>query len=316
MLRRLMQHGYVNQLWRAARDTPESDGLACPLCHNAMRVVQNLPDDSGDSLHVDVCTSCHSVWFDTHEMDTLLEHVARPPEPAKPELSPKAREILALARIEQIREQADRECPEGALPPADGWQAILTVFGFPVEENAPAISRWPWVTLLLMTLATAWVTWGDPAAIAHWGFLPSDPLRHGGLPLITGFFLHAGWIHLIGNAFFLAIFGDNVEDFLGHGRFLLLLLGASLAGDLLHMAWEPRDTLPLVGASGGISGVIVFYALQFPKARLVYFVRVGFFFRWVRFSALTGLACWVVIQSLGVWQQVSGLSPISDALMC
>lgn len=115
----------------------------------------------------------------------------------------------------------------------------------------------------------------------------------------------------MGNALFLAIFGDNVEDFLGPIRYGILLIGSSLTGDFLHMALDPRGELPMVGASGGISGVIAYYALQFPKARLVYLVRFGFFFRWVRFSAVTGFFGWVVLQFIGVWKQTAGLSHVS-----
>ncbi|MFV0534504.1 MAG: rhomboid family intramembrane serine protease, partial [Cumulibacter sp.] len=165
--------------------------------------------------------------------------------------------------------------------------------------------------LFLMLIATAWTWWGDPGAIAKWGFVPLDPLRHGGLTLLTSFFLHTGWLHLLGNAVFLLVFGDNVEDYLGHFRFLLLLLGASLAGDLVHMTWEARAALPVVGASAGISGVIAFYALQFPKARLVYFVRAGFVMRWVRFSALSGFLFWCLLQGAEVWMQVNGHSYVS-----
>jgi membrane associated rhomboid family serine protease len=163
-----------------------------------------------------------------------------------------------------------------------------------------------------MALGTAWASWLNPKAIDQWGLIPAEAFRQGGLTFLTSFFLHAGWVHFFGNAAFLAVFGDNVEDFLGHIRFLLLLIGASVAGDVLHMALEPRGEIPAVGASGGISGVIVFYALQFPKARLVYLFRFGVIFRWVRFSALTGLLCWIVLQSIGVWQQISGQSGVSS----
>lgn len=314
VVRRLLKPDYVNQLWRAARDRTEAPGLGCPLCRNDMRVVQHLAADEASSLDVDVCVTCHTVWFDPHELDTLRSHVGRKQAPPAPRLPQKAREIVALARVRQIREQADREDQLAGVPPADGWQAVLSLFGIPVEENAPPLSRWPWVTwvtLFLMFVATAWSQWGNPGAIAEWGFLAADPLRHGGLTLVTGFFLHGGWLHLLGNAVFLFVFGDNVEDYLGHFRFALLLLGASLAGDLVHMTWETRAVLPMVGASGGISGVIAFYALQFPKARFVYFLRFGVFMRWVRFSALSGFLVWCLLQAVGLVLQLGGHSNIS-----
>jgi len=316
VMRRMMDADYVNQLWRTAKDLPRNEnGLPCPLCANGMTVVQNLDANGEASIHVDVCRSCHAVWFDTHEMEQVLEWTELSPEEKKPELSARAKEVLAMAEVERIRERANREEAIQGPPPADGWSAVLTVFGLPAEEDVPPTNLIPWVTwgaILLMAAATAWAIWVNPQAIEQWGLIPAEAFRHGGATFLTSFFLHAGWIHLLGNAAFLAVFGDNVEDFLGHARFALMLIGAGLAGDVLHMALEPRGEIPAVGASGGISGVIVFYALQFPKARLVYLFRFGLYFRWVRFSALTGLLVWVVLQGVGVWEQVSGQSGVSS----
>lgn len=132
-----------------------------------------------------------------------------------------------------------------------------------------------------------------------------------GLTLVTSFFLHGSLLHLIGNGVFLLMFGDNVEDFLGHARYALLLVGASLAGDLIHIFFEPKGELPCIGASGGISGVIMFYALQFPRARLVQMFRFGLVIRWVRFSAWTAILVWIGLQLFGVWEQISGVSNVS-----
>lgn len=317
VLRRMARADYVNQLWWAAKDLPRpGGGPPCPLCDNAMTVVQNLSasGDEKEAIHVDVCKCCHTVWFDTHELDHVLASVELPPERKEgPELSDRAKEVLALAEIERIRERADREDAVQGAPPAEGWQTILTVFGIPAEENVPALSRLPWVTwsvILLMAVATGWAQWGKEV-IPSWGMIPNNSLRYGGLTFLTGFFLHSGWLHFFGNAAFLAVYGDNVEDYLGHIRFILLLAASSICGDLIHLVLDPNGSIPLVGASGGISGVIVFYALQFPKARLVYLLRIYLYFRWIRFSALTGLVLWVLLQGVGVWQQVSGFSNVS-----
>lgn len=143
LLRRMVTEDYVNQLWRSAWDTPRPErGVLCPLCHNVMTSVQNLmaEGDDSQSIQVDVCKSCHSVWFDTHEMDAILERVALPPEEKKPELSAKAREVIALAEIESIRNRADQEDMMEGAPPAEGWQAILTLFGVPVEGKYPHLA--------------------------------------------------------------------------------------------------------------------------------------------------------------------------------
>ncbi len=114
-------------------------------------------------------------------------------------------------------------------------------------------------------------------------------------------------MHLVGNMYFLLIFGDNVEEFLGRPRFLLLMLLATLLGDCFHLVADPSATTPCIGASGGISGVIVFYALQFPKARLGFLLR----FCWVKMPAYFALVLWLLYQMVLATFQVSGFSRVS-----
>jgi len=143
--------------------------------------------------------------------------------------------------------------------------------------------------------------------VQRFGFIPAQPFRYGGLTVISSLLLHAGWIHLIGNMYFLMVFGDNVEDYLGKKRFLLLAVVAALSGDFLHWLLEPRSNLPSVGASGMISGVLAFYALQFPHARLAML----WYYRWVRFPAWGAFVLWGLLQIVGVVQQLSGFSHVS-----
>lgn len=316
VLRKILRPGAVNSLWQAARSAPEPSGVACPLCRiPTRRATRLVPDGAMGSVDVDVCLSCPAVWFDTHELEVLGRHEALPPKTPAPPLPPKVREMLALAEIEAIRTRAATEDEAQGLPPTDGWKALLTVFGIPVEENDPGLSRWPWVTwttVLLMAAATLWVWLGGPGVTREWGLLPSELSRFGGLTFLSSFFLHAGILHFLVNAGFLLTFGDNTEDFLGHLRYVFLLLGASLFGDLIHLLFEARHDLPLVGASGGISGVIAFYALQFPRARLVTMIRIGPLFRWVRLEASVGFILWIALQAVGIFLQTGGLSLVSS----
>lgn len=309
VLRRIVRKDSVDALWRAARENRPQALLPCPMCHNAMSPVQHL-----GAIELDVCTTCHGAWFDPSELERAEAAAPAPPPPVDDEakLPPKAREILAMARVESLRKQAEREEDLSGLPPEEGWKAVLTVFGIPVEADTPALKRFPWVTvlvLILMAIGTALAGHGN--VTAEWGFLPNDPFRHQGMTSLTSFFLHAGWLHFLGNAAFLYVFGDNVEDFLGHWRYVVLLILGSVSGDWLHLASVERGDIPLVGASGGISAVIVFYALAFPKARLIYLVRVGFLIRWVRFSAWVGLALWLGLQLWTVNLQLAGLTNVS-----
>src|SRR5690606_14133498 len=132
---------------------------------------------------------------------------------------------------------------------------------------------------------------------------PAEKTRFGGLNLLTCFFVHGSLMHLLSNMYCLFIFGDNVEDELGKTRYVLLLVLATLAGSLLSGAVSGNETIPHVGASGGIFGVMIFYLLAFPRARFTYF----FFFQFFRVPASTVLIMYVFFQLFGLAQQLQGL---------
>jgi membrane associated rhomboid family serine protease len=148
-------------------------------------------------------------------------------------------------------------------------------------------------------------------AAEQFGLIPAQAARYGGLTLLSCFFLHGGLGHLIANTYFLLVFGDNVEDCLGRWKYVVLLVVATLVGSLLHVLGDLRDQLPCVGASGGISGVITFYALAFPKARLGIMIRYWFVWRWLYLPAWAAFICWLLLQLLLVYFQVAGLSNVS-----
>jgi membrane associated rhomboid family serine protease len=111
------------------------------------------------------------------------------------------------------------------------------------------------------------------------------------IPIITSMFLHASWMHLIFNMLFLHIFGDNIEDYLGHFRFLVFYLLTGLAAALAHILMNPTSNVPSVGASGAIAGVMGAYFVLYPSARVLTLVPFFFvFFVW--------LPAWVM---LGYW---------------
>jgi membrane associated rhomboid family serine protease len=119
----------------------------------------------------------------------------------------------------------------------------------------------------------------DEAAIARYAVVPADITagRHLGT-LITSLFLHANLLHVGGNMLFLWIFGNNVEERLGEIKFLIVYFAAGLAGSLLQVAITPTSTIPLLGASGAISGILAAYVLYFPRARVLTFIIPFFIF--------------------------------------
>ncbi|GBC98921.1 hypothetical protein HRbin17_01440 [bacterium HR17] len=114
-------------------------------------------------------------------------------------------------------------------------------------------------------------------------------------PLCT-MFLHGGWAHLLGNMWFLFLFGDNVEDAMGHLRYLAFYLVCGLVATLAHIAVSPTSPIPVVGASGAISGVVGAYLVLFPTARVLTLVPIFFFFDIVLLPALIFIGLWFVFQ--------------------
>lgn len=141
-----------------------------------------------------------------------------------------------------------------------------------------------------------------PAEITDAGGGSAGPCRLGGLTwqaLLTSMFLHAGWMHLIGNLWFLWIFGNNVEDSMGHLRFLAFYLLVGVAAAAAHIATDPGSTLPMVGASGAISGVMGAYLLLYPRARVDTLFVFLIFFRVIPLPAWIMLGYWMLLQVAG-----------------
>ena len=128
------------------------------------------------------------------------------------------------------------------------------------------------------------------------------------LTLFTSLFMHGGWLHLGGNMLYLWIFGNNIEDALGHFRFLGFYLFCGVVATLAHVASAPNSTAPLVGASGAIAGVLGAYMAAFPRARVHVLIFFFFFFQVVRIPALIVLGAWFIIQLANVWAGSAGAS--------
>lgn len=147
--------------------------------------------------------------------------------------------------------------------------------------------------------------------VTRWAVIPREYAEGQDLPptisfpfwvtTLTAMFLHGGWAHLAGNMLYLSIFGDNVEDRLGHGRFLAFYVLCGVAATAAQIAVDPRSTVPNVGASGAIAGVLAAYVVTFPRRR----VRVLLFPFVMDLPAVWVIGSWIVTQFvLGVGQVV------------
>jgi membrane associated rhomboid family serine protease len=300
------------QLWQASAYASAGD-KCCPHCYQFMRRV-DLPAGGG-MLELDVCRHCQCIWFDTAEYGRMPRGPAEPVAAGRPERpdrpsDPRAREAAALFELQRVRRRQEQE-DTGPKVPAEPWKWLVGLMGLPVEMSQPVLSSVPVVTWTLGAVMVL-VFLGTWSALEGWiralGFIPEQWARAGGATLVTSFFMHGGLLHLIGNLYFFLIFGDNVEDRLGRGRFLLLVLGSHLAGTLAHAALDQRGDMPLVGASAGIFGVVAFYALSFPHSRIG---LLFFYLWWIRLPAWMLLVFYGVIQALGTLTQVGGETNIS-----
>jgi len=114
--------------------------------------------------------------------------------------------------------------------------------------------------------------------------------------MISSMFLHGGWLHIIGNMWILYVFGDNVEDALGHVRYLLFYLAGGIVATLTHAVTSPASPMPLIGASGAIAAVLGAYLVWFPHSRVSTLVFLGFFITMTELPALVFLVFWFVLQ--------------------
>jgi membrane associated rhomboid family serine protease len=124
--------------------------------------------------------------------------------------------------------------------------------------------------------------------------------------IFTSMFLHGGLLHLGGNMLYLWIFGNNVEDTLGHGRFVVLYAASGIAAALAQTLVNPASGIPMVGASGAVSGVLGAYLLLFPYATVLTLVTFGFFWRFIHLPAVIVLGLWIVFQFLSGYVSLGG----------
>ncbi len=189
----------------------------------------------------------------------------------------------------------------------------------PIRDDQPRYST-PWVTRFLIALNLLIFFFEATldrrslvALISQFAVVPSHlarvlagtsayPLPAIALPFLTSLFLHASWMHVIGNIWFLYIFGDNVEDYLGHFKYLVFYLLTGVLAMGTHVAVNLQSTAPALGASGAIAGVLGAYFVLYPRARVLTWFFV--FVVWV--------PAWII---LGYWFVLNFLSGTATALM-
>jgi membrane associated rhomboid family serine protease len=169
---------------------------------------------------------------------------------------------------------------------------------FPIGDDNTARRTVPWITYGLIALNVVvflMELWGGEPFIQAWAFIParflSNPIADSPT-LFSSMFMHSGWVHLASNMLYLWIFGDNVEDRFGHIKFTIFYLICGLAAIFAQLLFNSDSTLPNLGASGAIAGVLGAYILLFPQGRIRVLQGQGV----VQVSALIVIGLWIVLQ--------------------
>ncbi|MBI4684212.1 MAG: rhomboid family intramembrane serine protease [Nitrospirae bacterium] len=179
---------------------------------------------------------------------------------------------------------------------------------FPFKDENPT-RTFPLITIMLIAINVIVYIWeimypaGESYIVYSYGAIPSNLISfkntqplHPAFTVFSSMFLHGGLLHIGGNMLYLWVFGNNIEDRLGHIRFLLFYLACGVIAAYSHAITDPLSKVPMIGASGAVSGVLGAYIVLFPHARIHTLVFFGFFIRVIRIPALIVIGFWAIIQ--------------------
>ena len=176
---------------------------------------------------------------------------------------------------------------------------------FPYKDDNPRV-LFPFVTFgiillnVLIFLGQFWISGNDPgigkSLVYMYGFVPAE---FNPLTIFTSMFMHGGFAHIIGNMWFLYIFGDNVESILGHVKYFIFYLACGIGAALAQFFVEPASQVPMIGASGAVAGVLGAYMIRFPKARVHVLAVIIIFITTFVVPAQIVLGLWFLMQLSG-----------------
>jgi membrane associated rhomboid family serine protease len=278
----------------------DEGGIGCPRCAVAMRT-GSVRGGYG-TIEVDVCRTCRIAWFDRGELNNLRTVVTAEGSPMMSGLTPMERRAW---RLEQLRER-------GRVDDEETTAALLgVILRIPLPEPVLGQTRPAFTVWGIAAVVTSASIWGFVAGVhdaaRRFGLIPDElSFRHAS-GLLTHFFIHADPFHLMGNMLYFVVFGSRVEALVGSWRLVALVILATLAGGLVHAVGAPSPSIPLIGASGGISGVLAAYVCLRPHSK----VRWVIFYSVMRIPAYGFFATWITLQVIGLLVQISGASAVS-----
>lgn len=309
----------VNQLFLkekliAAKKDISISGISCPSCEHDLS-----SQDDPNGANMMFCRNCDMIWTDKDSFDKF-------PKSDKPiikgKISTKNKSLTEAEKDDLIIAMANEQAGlhtqnrNPYLGNIEGPKDIVAgIFSLPIEEDGKffdyySLITWSLVGLFLILYIVTRFDLRNSLMIL--GFIPDQWSRGFGLPILTSFSMHVDFWHFFSNSYFLMLFGDNVENAIGRIKYLILILVAHLSGVILHALMDPKGDVPLVGASAGISGVVAFYCLVYPKKKIGWVLRFWFYFYKIKFPAWTFLAIWLVLQFMMAKLQIAGRSSVSS----
>lgn len=298
-LRKLIGEATTRNLWLQSGHV-EAGGRPCPSCAFKLRPVIHGSDFP---VELDVCRTCHIMWMDKGELVDFskLEESRQRAQMNPQQMREYAKSLAELADSRSY--QTEAVVSVGNDGPPEIWKWLPAIAGLPVELNRPALRDYPLLTWLIIFigLAVYLMTRNSDANLIQFGFMSAEPWRISGLTWFTSFFLHADILHLLGNFYFLAVFGDDVEDDISPPAFLALLLGSHFSGVLFEWLISGSTTVPMVGASAGVFGILAYYMLRFPHTKVGVLYLIFFRPYWLRFSAKTLFVFKIAWELILIW---------------
>ena len=308
LLRSLLETEFFSRFWKELRNSGEGTGKPCPACSKPLNQLSlGSPEAPLEPL---ACKNCNNAWF------TPAERAGLPIKPSlQATVTPKplptaAAQAAAMMQVEIMAERARNESKSdySRIPL---WQKGLSYFGMPMELGDLEDQPIPWATLLLaltiLIFSFNFLTDVTTDKSSELAFIPSDAGRNGGLTFFLNFLVDSGWTSLVGNLYFLYLFGRGVERKLHWAGFGALFLFSNMVGNLAALGLGPQSKEALGGAGGGIAGILLFYAFVFPDKRLVFY----FFRRYIPVPAWAFLGIWVLFQILKAFMQSAMAGGIS-----
>lgn len=315
-----VKNKFLRDCLKAAKKDKTRNGVICPECQKPMSIQQ----DEITHGQIQTCPECEKFWFKHDQMRLFPQKE----ESVKPLKESNCKSIFGKPE----KEKESKELVEEAV--AKEWDSLKTtldgasistttniysrlsgLFFLPIRESGTALKRFPlicWGLVGLFFIIYGMSHYEPLNAISSFGFIPLFWKSSGILRVFSAFPLHLNFLHFFLNSYYLILFGTTVEDHLGRFRFILLLLGAQLAGFALHTLANPTSDIPMIGASAAVSGIITFYCFTFPNRKISWVTHYLFIFLKFEFKAWQVFPICLLFQFLLSFLRVDGVSYISS----